>query len=401
MNKDRLSRGEFLRLSLASIAGLTINPETIFSFKDPNGAVRWFEVEAGYNPLTFEQAESYVLILADHYAHMMTKITETENRDPTDIAKDIYFFRFPSEYKLEEAKGDAYQAYLSQLSKDYPTLKLNSRDFDTFKSYAPLAFAWVDESNQVFIPLERINDALGDQKGNFRMKFLGDSRPVKCERKISPAERLRAIIIHELVHRESLQGWHSADPELSVAVMTAANLRTDKYNSVLVDNFMVKILSHDGDERKDWVKSDLNEFVTEYFTTVVANEAGLWYEASNYGLPNDFNNFSRVLRQAEISYKDLYKWYKNGDLTSFYKKLASGARGITFSSDEEKVKFGLELLPPWSAPTDWSSVKEYPLPVQEFYPGVDRRLPELSNVRSIDPKYVQWCRLRTGRKNAR
>ena len=401
MKESNLSRRDFLKISLTSVAGLVINPEMISSLEDQNDAVRRFEEEAGYDPLTFEQAKSYVPILADHYAFMMTKITRAENKDPVDIAKDIYFFRFPEGYVLDRTRFVVDQDLLTQLHKDYPDLKFNSKDLSTFKSYAPLAFAWVDESNQIFIPFERINRVLEDPGGNFRMKFLGDSRPVNCDRKVSPAERLRSILIHELVHRESLQGWHNADPEFSDAVMATANLRTDIYNPVLVDNFMIKCSHHDGNDRNDWVKSDLNEFVTEFFTTVVANKAGLWYEVSNYGLPHDFSNFSSVLRQAGISYKDLYKWYKSGDLTSFYKKLASGARGITFLSDEEKVKFGLELLPPWSSPRGWAEVKKHPLQVQDLYPGVDRRLPKLNNAQVVEEGYVQWCKLSINSKNAR
>ncbi|MDP2693020.1 MAG: hypothetical protein Q8O88_05265 [bacterium] len=413
MKKEReevgteISRRSFIRKSLILTGGVVFLanlPGCNLFLRDENiqqdtisqtlKTLKEFESGVGDRPLTFEQMQKYLPLVARLF------ISESHSkRKLQDILNNTYIVRrdFSDE---EESKKEFISAFLgspiiesssviNQLQLDYPNLKLSEKTAKGIVIRMGLgAVAWVDaENDKIFIVLDRINN--GDT--SFKVKvsediqydsplwqFNGFGNVVACERPI-PAVNIRSVYLHELVHYDAEREWRKLEGVFVHAYEQAYNsdrgsANKASFTSGQKSNFIIDISSG---QQSEHIETGFDELVTEYLATKMSIKHGLSYTHGYHGkhTPYELANLEEILKQANITDDELFESHRLSKIEEFLEKVAKGAKNINFVSREQMLIFGIRRFLIWSSlPNLWGDLKKY-------YPGVD-----VNNYQYINPK---------------
>ncbi|MBI2543167.1 MAG: twin-arginine translocation signal domain-containing protein [Candidatus Aenigmarchaeota archaeon] len=379
--------------------------------------IRTFEAEIGNNDLTFESANTYIPLVAKLFAE-----STGSSKTAEELVKNTYTIRGEPQAiknRLEIRTGPVKDPYsfksVQKFKEDYPKEDITEDLAQVIagNSNESGGFYW---NGKVFLV---IGDTPPQEISGMVRQYRGDGLYVKCEPE-SPIVKTRHRLLHEYTHAGNLVPWipleerffrsffsrdgshiHAADPasiteknvvidgiETNVVVMLSKSDPKMEvwYSNGMKSNFMIYYrASFPNDERPrfEQIADGLNEYVTDYLASRISVHHDLPYTTSPFADPWSFANFDEILRQSGIGYQELLNLYHNSQITEFYLKIADGAQNINFSTMEERLRFGLKRIDPWSEP--YFLVENYFTP---YYPNVNTQ-----DVRYMDPSlYQDWHR---------
>lgn len=374
-----------------------LTPESPQSVADQ---VRSHEATAGERIPTFEEARSYLSLIATLYAQS-TKCSLS----PEEILTNTYLIRrdYRDTQEAEELpKQGRNSPVIKALQRDYPDFDPPVGLVDEIHSgMARRGYAWTSQAyQQVFILLDRVTgdypptSYYGQRKATvpgFQFRSIGNVIP--CETQL-PLVNLRSAYSHEVNHLEGIRATKKAEGDLvgalkRVYVTAGSTPPSGPKSEYSVDGFEVaETIQYSPDKRALFPHPVLKEFFADYVTASIAVAQRLPFTVGYYPEhnPNNLFRFRQILTQAGISDEEVMAMHRNSDLRGFLLRIAKGARDITFDTDVNALAFGIHyfILPPQDS-IPWGELKPYfpDLAAEEY----DYNLPDVSPT----PPHLSGC----------
>ncbi len=332
-------------------------------FETAEKRIRQFEQAIGDKRLSFEQAKTLAANIVDFYIE-----SSDSSLSKDEILSRIIFIRPPVGKRAFNENG----LDLSQLLIDYPNIQITPQQLKAIQS-APLAYGLRSEDNYIFLSLDNINDNIVNViTTSPLLQYTSDDHGISSQ-PLTPAVQMRSTLLHELTHYdlEMNRALKPIDKDIFVDLMNKGILPAET-KTAQVENFSVVFNSPPSCGTCISGLTDLKEFFTDARAIHLSKTYSLPY-AISYGTIDDFNNFDIIMKQAGLSFQDLERMDREGDLKEFYIRIAQGAKSIKFASQAEMLKFGITILPPKNGAAfinqRWGDAS---FPIEKYFPGVKR-----------------------------
>lgn len=355
--------------------------------------IRSYEATTGERIPTFEEAKSYLSLVAALYAQSTGSSSSLEN-----LLANTHLIR--RDYQnIEEARELPKQGrnspVIEALLRDYPSFDPSDALVDEIHSgVGRMGYAWTSQRyRKIFILLDRAT-------GNYsptgyygqrqipvpELQFRSINDVVPCEKR-APLVNLRSAYIHEASHQEGIMATKKAEGDLVVALKrayTTAGIMppSGPMSEYSVDGFEIAETILFSPDRKSLIQHPiLKEFFADYVTASIAVANNLPFTVGYYPdhYPANLWRFRQVLTQAGISDEEVMAMHRNSSLREFLLKLAKGARNVTFDTDVSALAFGIQYFIPLREDTiPWKELKMY-------FPDLADEEYDYSSPSNVDP----------------
>ena len=338
--------------------------------QNPVETIRQFIETQGDRELTFDEAKGLTPHLAKLFGSLDTRLSAQEisnkifildfelTEEDRKYAKEIGF-------NLDDNNLDSFNVpFFKRIREGYPDIKpgVDIKNSTIFLIYKELSrwegkiFGLTDKES-VLIFLNSTNNS-GD---NLSFKSFSDK---VCE-PATPTGLFISTTLHELGHQDELQGEKPINQTILKELLAKDNIHDDTKISGVNDGFWIRLDLGEYESMQLW---GLDEFVIQHIANKLTVDNGLPAVSVGPNAPKDSSNFQLILDQAGISTEELLRLHRGKQLEAFLIKVAEGANGVEFNSEEEKLKFGTQLFTPlFDAKIGWE------IPFKQYFNKIDLR----------------------------
>ncbi len=321
--------------------------------------IRAFERKIGDRALTFEEAQGYIPLLAQHF------VDYTQTSTPAAYFSDHTFIL--RDHKIDKSEADGLRnrnlhpgnvKIIRQLLEDYSGMNLPDEQARRLLRYDNSGI----DGDRVFLNLEKLNNApssvqlSGAERSDETkttsipiFQYGGFARRVECS-KPTPVVQFRSAVYTELARLDNNGEKLPIDSLLLSAHFNVEHEYDKKYEIEetyphirgIKEHFQATFVDFEG-STGEIPEQYLNEMTAGYLTTKISAASELPY-ATFLVHPVELYNFAKILDQSGIGDVELYDMYRNSKLEEFLLQVARGATNVILPTDEKKMEFATEMF---------------------------------------------------------